>query len=394
MIVLGVGGLLASMGTASADVDSVEGTGFGISVNAAGASVIAPTPDPTATPPHLVANESSPASALGPFVTTIVTINGVLGILDNGVTVGPVGTQAGRLAGEDHGGFVASSSQVGNVNILAGGINIPLITSSCVANGDGVSGTATITNATLGNNPILNGPLTPNTTIDVLGLATVVLNEQIITNTPPSGGNPGSTQITVNAAHVRIPANGSVADIILASTFCKAVGPDVLAPVTTTTAAPATTTTTAAPATTTTTVAATTTTAAPATTTTTAAPATTTTVAPTTTTTSPPTGTVPQTTAVPTTFSQNVLVRTGANLQPLAVLSGLSIVLGILLMIGSGRPITAGAAGGNGGSIPAPGVPEKWGPVEIGKTIWAGLAALLLLAAKAAGGRRRRSGGG
>jgi hypothetical protein len=369
MIVLGVGGLLASMGTASADVDSVEGTGFGISVNAAGASVIAPTPDPTATPPHLVANESSPASALGPFVTTIVTINGVLGILDNGVTVGPVGTQAGRLAGEDHGGFVASSSQVGNVNILAGGINIPLITSSCVANGDGVSGTATITNATLGNNPILNGPLTPNTTIDVLGLATVVLNEQIITNTPPSGGNPGSTQITVNAAHVRIPANGSVADIILASTFCKAVGPDVLAPVTTTTAAPATTTTTAAPATTTT-------------------------VAPTTTTTSPPTGTVPQTTAVPTTFSQNVLVRTGANLQPLAVLSGLSIVLGILLMIGSGRPITAGAAGGNGGSIPAPGVPEKWGPVEIGKTIWAGLAALLLLAAKAAGGRRRRSGGG
>ncbi len=57
MIVAGVGGLLATMGTASADVDSEEGTGFAISVNVTGSSVIAPTPDPAATPPHLVANE-------------------------------------------------------------------------------------------------------------------------------------------------------------------------------------------------------------------------------------------------------------------------------------------------------------------------------------------------
>jgi hypothetical protein len=399
MIVAGVGGLLATMGTASADVDSVEGTGFGISVLVGGSAVIAPTPDPTQTPPHLVANESSPASALGPFSTSVVTLNGILGILNDGISVGPVSTQAANIAGDNHAGSVGAASQVANISILSNAINIPLIQSQCVANGDGATGTANISNAHLGTSQLLNGPLAPNTTIDVLGLATVTLNEQIVVNTPPSGSSPGSTQITVNAAHVRIPADASVADIVLASTFCKAVGPDVLAPATTsTTAAPASTTTTAAPGTTSTTAApaTTSTTAAPGTTTTTAAPGstTTTTAAPgTTTTTSPPTGTLPQATTVVTNIvPQGTLVRTGANLQPLAVLSALSIVLGILLLIGSGRPITANA-GGAAGSLVAPGVPEKWGPVEIGKTIWAGLAALLLAAAKVAGGRRRRGGG-
>jgi hypothetical protein len=400
MIVAGLGGLIATTGTASADVDSVQGTGFGISVEVAGASVIAPTPDPTLTPPLLVANEASPPAALGPFNTSVVTIGGVLGILNNGVSVGPVSTQAGRLAGDDHGGFVAAASQVANVNILNGAIDIPLITSSCVADGDGARGFANISGATIGGTPLLNGPLAPNTVIDVLGLAVITLNEQIITDVPPAGGNPGSTEIVVNAAHVQIPADGSVADIILAQSFCEAVGPDVLLPPTTTTTAPPATTTTTAPTATTTTTAptGTTTTTAPTGTTTTTAPTgTTTTTAPagSTTTTLPPTGTLPSTTAVSVTTptTPGVLVRTGANLQPLAVLSGLSIVLGILLLIGTGRPLTAGAHGGTVSGSYAPGTPEKWGPVEIGKTIWAGFAALVLTLAKLVGGRRDRRGG-
>jgi hypothetical protein len=113
-------------------------------------------------------------------------------------------------------------------------------------------------------------------------------------------------------------------------------------------------------------------------------------------TTAPPTGTTPTTAAPVSTAAPGVLVRTGANLQPLAVLSGLSIVLGILMLIGSGRPITVGAQGGSVSVPLAPGTPEKWGPVEIAKTIWAGLAALLLALVKLAGvrrGRGRRGGG-
>ena len=125
MIVAGLGGLLASMGTASADVDSVEGTGFGISVSVAGSPVIAPTPDPTVTPPHLVADESSAPAAFGPFNASAVTIGGILGILNNGVSAGPVSTQAGNIVGDNHAGFVATAAQVANVNLLAQGMPSP-----------------------------------------------------------------------------------------------------------------------------------------------------------------------------------------------------------------------------------------------------------------------------
>src|SRR5438105_3322843 len=59
MIVAGVGGLFLTGGTASADVTSVRGTGFGISASAGGTFLIPPTPDPNVNPPLLVADESS-----------------------------------------------------------------------------------------------------------------------------------------------------------------------------------------------------------------------------------------------------------------------------------------------------------------------------------------------
>jgi hypothetical protein len=377
MIVTGLGGLFLTAGTASADVTSVRGTGFGISATAAGASLIPATPDPTQNPPLLVANESS--TDFGPHTSSVVTIGGILGVLNNGISVGPVSTQAGNIVGNHHNGFISTSSQVANISALSDAIDIPLITSSCISNGDGSSGTTNVSNAKIGTSQLLNGPVAPNTTINVLGLATVVLNEQIISNTPPVGSTPGTTSITVNAAHIRIPADGSIADIILAQSQCSATGPDVLVPQTTTTTAPATTTTTA-PATTTTTVAGTTTTTAPATTTTTAPATTTTTAAPTTTTLAPTTTvvvtvTVPPTTAPPGVLG-TVLARTGLDLQPIAALSVLSIVLGILILIGSGQPVAAGA--GRAAGYTVDGQPENWGPAEIVKTIWAGLAALML----------------
>ncbi|MEW6153750.1 MAG: choice-of-anchor P family protein [Actinomycetota bacterium] len=386
MIVSGVGGLFLTSGTAAADVDAVEGTGYAISVSLLGAAVVPPAPDPTVTPPRLVANESS--TEFGPLTSSILTVGPVLGVLDNGVQAGPVVTQAGNIVGENHFGFISTTSQVANVSLLTNAIEIPLIQSSCVSNGDGSTGATTVSNARLGTEPLLDGPIAPNTVVDLLGLATIVLNEQIVSGSPPVGMNPGTTQITVRGARISIPNNGSVAEVILAESFCRADGPNVLVPQTTTTTA-STTTTTAPPATTTTT-------APPATTTTTAPPATTTTTVPaTTTTTSPPTGTtaVPtSTTSPPTTVGSGVLVRTGSTLQPLAIMSGLSIVIGILLLIGSGRPLTANASASGGmayGPVAGNG-PDKWGPVEIGKTIWAGLAALVVGAAEMSGGRRKR----
>ncbi len=392
MIVGGLGGLFLSTGTASADVDAVEGTGYGISIEGPTGFIVPPAPDPTINPPRLVADESS--TDFGPHTASVITVNGVLGILEPGASVGPVSTSAANIIGENHLGSISTSSQVANVGILANTIQIGLIQTACTSNGDGSVGSTNVSNVSVSGNPVLNGPISPNTTVNVpLGLATVVLNEQIRTNIPPSGNNPGRTEITVRGARISIPSNGSVAEIILAESFCRAVGPNVLLPPTTTTAAP-TTTTTAAP-TTTTTAGPTTTTVAP-TTTTTLAPATTvapTTVAPTTAppTTAPPTGTslVSATTVPVSTTVASLLARTGMTLQPLALLSSLSLVAGVLLLVGAGRPVATALPAGVGRA--APGTPERWGPVEIAKALWAGFAAFAVSAARAAGGRSRRS---
>jgi hypothetical protein len=79
------------------------------------------------------------------------------------------------------------------------------------------------------------------------------------------------------------------------------------------------------------------------------------------------------------------------------MMSMVSIVLGILLLIGSGRPLTAGAGSGVSGVgyAPIPGAgPEKWGPVEILKTLWAGLAMVIMGPGNFVARRRERRGGG
>ena len=98
------------------------------------------------------------------------------------------------------------------------------------------------------------------------------------------------------------------------------------------------------------------------------------------------------TTLVPTTIvvhqpQTQVLARTGSTLQPLVALSGVSLVLGILLLVGTGRPLTANV--GANGAVALDGIPEKWGPLEIGRTIGSGFVALLLAVPRLF--RRRRS---
>src|SRR5262249_387314 len=88
-----------------------------------------------------------------------------------------------------------SSAQVNSTTVLdalaeQGGLrDAPLLTanviaSACTSNGDGSSGSSSLLNAKIfGQDPAINPD--PNTTIDVIpGQLTVILNEQIVTNTP------------------------------------------------------------------------------------------------------------------------------------------------------------------------------------------------------------------
>lgn len=392
MIVAGLGGLLMNAGTASADVNRAMGDAFGLQANVLGLINIPPSPHVS-----IDANENTPANQLGPITDALAQIGPtppLLNLLSAGVL--HVSTQAGRLVGEDHGGFVTSdatlaSAQIGNPALPL--ISLEALEMQCAADGDGaritkVSGILRV-QLGVGTPQVINlNTLGANTTINLdtllgvqLNLGTVVINQQF----KNPADQPGiQSNITGNALVVNLLGNALGLGLppvtaTIGHVSCQVFGPDVLITTTTTqattttTTTPAATTTTTAPATTTTTKA-TTTTVAPATTTT--APATTTTTAPVPTTV--PTGTV-ATTAPPTTVG-GTLVRTGSNLQPVAFLSIVSIVLGILLLIGSGRPLTANVGAGTASvyGVGLDGEPEKWGPREIAQTIWAGVAVLCM----------------
>lgn len=106
----------------------------------------------------------------------------------------------------------------------------------------------------------------------------------------------------------------------------------------------------------------------------------------------------PLTTAAPTPSTtalrqQTVLAKTGSTLRPMVLLSGLSLVLGVLLLVGSSRPVPVPASAGTW-TTPAVTRPEKWGPMEIGRALWGAFAALMASAAKLITRRRPPRGRG
>ena len=239
--------VLLQSSSAGADVDSVQGAATGVVVTGF-LGAIPPTPTVA-----LSADETSPPSALGPFTGTAATtsLSAFPGLFSTGAL--SVSTSAGNLAGENHAGRVEARAMVQNVNAGAGMATATSITSACAADGDGSTGTTMIEGGVLNGQPFANGTPTPNTVIDVPGIGTVTLNEQVRSDVA------GSASITVNAVHARYASGpggilppGQSAEAIIGQVVCRAVGPDVNVPTTTTTVPPQTvpSTTTIAPATT------------------------------------------------------------------------------------------------------------------------------------------------
>jgi uncharacterized repeat protein (TIGR01451 family) len=103
---------------------------------------------------------------------------------------------------------VTSSATVAQLSILAGTISATTIQSTCTANASGVSGSTTIAQLVIAGQVFTNISPAPNTTINVLGVGSVVLNEQI---------QPQAGSITVNALHVHLLTG---IDIIVAQAAC------------------------------------------------------------------------------------------------------------------------------------------------------------------------------
>ncbi len=235
-VLLGLAALLRPP-AARADVDSVQGVATGVIVSGFFGAI---PPTPTVA---LAADEMSPPAALGPFTGSgaATSLAGFPGLFSTGAL--SVTTSAGRLAGENHTGFVEARTMVQNVNAGAGMATATSISSACNASGDGSTGTTTIQGGLLNGQPFGNGTPAPNTVVDVPGIGTVTLNEQVHSDIA------GSASMTVNAVHARyssgpgglLPA-GQSAEAIIGQVVCGAIGPDVNVPTTTVPQTPTTTT--------------------------------------------------------------------------------------------------------------------------------------------------------
>jgi hypothetical protein len=206
--------------SAMADVDKVTGSAFGVDVDVTlvgGINVnVGPTPTVTMT---------SPPGGLGPFTQSLASVN-ASPVLTAGLL--QVRTEGGNLG--SHSGFAQSSASVANVNVGAGALTASLISSQCKSNGDGSTGSSSLANVNTGpalGNISIPVNAAPNTVINVPGVGSITVNEQI----RPTNG-PGDTSIIVRAIHIRLLGGPlqtiGTGDIIISESRCGAKGPDVV----------------------------------------------------------------------------------------------------------------------------------------------------------------------
>ena len=310
--------------TAQADVDSVSGSAYAASLNSSLlGQVIAPTP--------LVSGSATePTNSYGPISQSSLPVN-VIGLLSigvlNGFTRGD-GVAAGDPTG--HFAFAQSRASAADIVVGLGSLTIDAVESGCTSNGDGSTGFTELIGAVLGGNPLIQSPL-PNTTVELPGILSIVLNEQTVTNAP------GSTSIRVRALHITVlPGLGGllgVVDVVIAESNCAASGPDVNSTTSSSTTPPTSAPPTSAPPT-----------SPPSTAPPTSPPPTLppstappVTLPPTVPPTLPPVGSTaaPVVTVRPV-VTTTALVRTGSDPMPLVVLAGAAILLGLVAYRGSG----------------------------------------------------------
>jgi hypothetical protein len=164
---------------------------YGASVNALGLTA-GPTPVSTVASP----NNSLASLTVGTLLST--------GTLTTVVGIDPAGTET-----------ATATVQNANASFPAGTFSATNIEATCTAQvGQPPAGSTTIGNGiiTTPNQPpitVVNNPA-PNTTVSLPGVATIVLNEQIVN---------GDGSLTVNGAHITILRQGG-GDVILASATC------------------------------------------------------------------------------------------------------------------------------------------------------------------------------
>jgi hypothetical protein len=205
---------VGTAGAAHADVTSVEGSAAGISAVLStpllGPVVLAPTP--TVTLP--------PTGSATPLTDATLGVD-VAGLVAAGVS--EVSTQ-GTLG---PGGSVSSSAEVADVRVgaaLAPVLTLRAVSSRCTATEAGVSGDTTVADATVLGVP-LRLDTAPNTVLQIAGLGTLHVNEQVVTGEAPNA------TITVNAVRVELDVLGLAGgEVVIGQSVCGLEGTGVVVP--------------------------------------------------------------------------------------------------------------------------------------------------------------------
>lgn len=204
---------LVLAGPALADVSAVSGAASGISVATTGLLAVTVANTPSVTLP--IAGSAVPLTATTAAVNAAPLVNtGVLTVSTKGTT--------------GNGGSVTSSATVNSTSVAgvlaANLLGAGVITSSCLSNESGSTGMSSIANLTaLGMAVPVTGA--PNQVVNVAGLGTLHINEQIVT------GSGSSTAITVNALRLSLAIPAVVTgDVIIAQSQCGVTGNGVSVP--------------------------------------------------------------------------------------------------------------------------------------------------------------------
>ncbi len=251
-MVIGLAVLLQAS-PAAADVDSVSGKATGV-VATGDLGVIPPTPTV-----GLVADESSPPSASGPFSASAPSVTLPSPFPFNLFSTGPLSvvTSARNVTGENGTGVVEAGALVQNVVLGPNLATATTIASSCTADDAGVRGETLIQGGQLFGAPFPPTPNpAPNTVMPFPGIGTITLNEQMVQSSLQSDGS-GASSLVVNAVHARFDGDGGgilpvgrTADIVIGQVTCEMArsdpppAPTTTVPPTSTTKAPVVTTTT------------------------------------------------------------------------------------------------------------------------------------------------------
>lgn len=166
----------------------------------------------------------SPATGCGAFSESRTTPSvGLAGLLSvEGLTAAVDGDRSGPDA------FVHAAADVGKADLGLGTVRLEGVHSECRSDPAGTSGSVTLGKLVVGGTTATNQRPAPNTRIPILGVGTLILNEQISAGGPASGGRLGNRSLTVNA--VRLSLTGGLlgsGDIVLAQSRCSIEGPHV-----------------------------------------------------------------------------------------------------------------------------------------------------------------------